>query len=596
MQVSAVQKKEQAIKWAAAVLQTTRKDDVDHDSDAKPIFDTLGPRTPEEIEMIRAEIRKQTGGRTAYQEIDKSLSGGTEDEALAGLKGDKLNAVAAGIRNADGNAKRMEELLQRLSDDEIRKLNGTHPDVAIIAIQSAPSSQRQQIGDLVTGNRAHANGAHIADLLKDPGDGMQLEGMSLSAQSKANLENRKPENIIKELRGMSAADIRAARDAWSSDPANHGHSWSEMIEQRFGDADPATRNRIRALADGNKIEERALALRQGMHEEKQSLIEEALANPDLESKDPVKKAIAVQEKIALEAQVMRLDIENQQLAAHLTGQEAKPVVHTMEQQLTTYYKDYGEKVPQPKDFDAIVDLAVSGGDKVRKQRTEQASQDSIASTELSAQGELSKVTQIARAEKKGDLEAKAQILENLGSTAEREKLEADYKNRFPNKDVYADPRAKEFTAIAEYKKRFGDARPLEEIQKEVADEGRNANEHRIHNVDLHGAKSERSADLEYQLQKEQYQRQHSDSLDESEAFRAMWGGNLGTEDLARHQLANMNEMFVENTNPFDMTPRKLKDGVSESEFHARDKVMTSTLEVQRAEKIKHAERLAMAFR
>lgn len=208
------------------------------------------------------------------------------------------------------------------------------------------------------------------------------------------------------------------------------------------------------------------------------------------------------------------------------------VVHTMEQQLTTYYKDYGEKVPQPKDFDAIVDLAVSGGDKVRKQRTEQASQDSIASTELSAQGELSKVTQIARAEKKGDLEAKAQILENLGSTAEREKLEADYKNRFPNKDVYADPRAKEFTAIAEYKKRFGDARPLEEIQKEVADEGPNANEHRIHNVDLHGAKAERSADLEYQLQKEQYQRQHSDSLDESEAFRAMLASSMNTKGAA----------------------------------------------------------------
>jgi hypothetical protein len=139
------QKKTQAIKWAHQVLITTRKDDVDHDSDAKPIYDALGPRTPEEIELIRAEIRKQSGGRTAYQEIDKSLSGGTEDEALAGLKGNKVNAIAAGIKNADGNAKRITELLRTLSADEITQLNYKSPGITIIAIQSVEPSQRDEI-------------------------------------------------------------------------------------------------------------------------------------------------------------------------------------------------------------------------------------------------------------------------------------------------------------------------------------------------------------------------------------------------------------------------------------------------------------------
>ncbi|MGE3459653.1 MAG: hypothetical protein AB7O24_31360 [Kofleriaceae bacterium] len=588
-------KRVQAIQWASLVLQTTRKDDVDHDSDAKPIFDTLGPRTPEEIELIRAEIRKQTGGRTAYQEIDKSLSGGTEDEALAGLKGDKINAVAAGIRNADGNVKRMEELLLRLGPEEIKQLNVKAPDVAIIAIHSVPPGQREQIGDLITGNRAKANAAHIADLFKDPKDGFEMDGIMPTKQSLANVENRKTENILKELRGMSAEDIRAARDAWNSDPDNKGTSWSEMIERRFKDGDSNTLMRIRALADGNKVEERAYALREGMREQNQTMIEEALANPDLDSADPVKKAIAHSEKLELEARVMQLDVQAQKASALMTGKDPNAAVaHSMKEQLSDYYKQYGEKVPEPKDFDSMMDL-MKGEEVVKKKRTKEAETNNIASTELHDKGQLSKVTQIQRAEKKGDLETKAQLLENVQDASERKKIEDDYKAR-TKKSVYDDPRAAEFAAVARFKKEFqGDDRPLEEIQKETADEGRNANEHRIHNVDLYGAKSERSADLEYHLQKEQFDRQHSDSLEASEMMREMYGGNLGTEDLARHQLENMNEMFVESSNPFDMTPRTLKDGVSPDEFKARDKAVTSTLELQRAEKIKHGERLAMAF-
>ncbi len=591
-------KKLQAIKWASTVLQTTRKDDVDHDADAKPIYDALGPRTPEEIELIRAEIRKQTGGRTAYQEIDKTLSGGTEDEALAGLKGNKVNAVAAGIKNADGNAKRIEELLRTLSPDEITKLNVTSPVTTIIAIQSIEPSQRGTIGALLSNDKASADAAHIADLFKKPEDGLEMDGIKLTKQSQQNLDNRKPDNIIKELRAMSPEAIRAAKDAWNKDPANKDKQWSEMIEERFEGGDSNMLMRIRALSEGNLVEERAYALREGMRKQNQELIEGALANPDLDSKDEEKKAKAIAEKQELEATVLRLDVEANRGAAAMTGKDPNAVVgRPMEAQLADYYEEYGDKIPKPKDLDSMLELA-KGEERLKAKRRAEASENHIVTNEIVETGDVSQVTKVIRAEKKGDLETKAQLLENLESKDERVKLEEEYKKRFPadsGKGIYDDPRAKEFAAMADFKKRMGDERPLSEIQKEIADDGRNANEHRIHNVALHGAKVERSPYLEYTLQAEQLERQHSDSLESSEMMRDMMGGNAGTEDLARHQLQNMKESFVEKTNPFDMTPPNLKEGVSEAEFRERDKSMTSTLEVQRSEKIKHGERLAMAF-
>ncbi len=591
-------KKLQAIKWASTVLQTTRKDDVDHDADAKPIYDALGPRTPEEIELIRAEIRKQTGGRTAYQEIDKTLSGGTEDEALAGLKGNKVNAVAAGIKNADGNAKRIEELLRTLSPDEITKLNVTSPVTTIIAIQSIEPSQRGTIGALLSNDKASADAAHIADLFKKPEDGLEMDGIKLTKQSEQNLENRKPENIIKELRAMSPEAIRAAKDAWNKDPANKDKQWSEMIEERFEGGDSNMLMRIRALSEGNLVEERAYALREGMRKQNQEMIEGALANPDLDSKDEEKKAKAIAEKKELEDTVLRLDIEANRGAAAMTGKDPDAVVgRPMETQLADYYQEYGDKIPKPKDLDSMLELA-KGEERLKAKRRAEASENHIVTNEIVETGDVSQVTKVIRAEKKGDLETKAQLLENLESKDERVKLEEEYKKRFPadsGKGIYDDPRAKEFAAMADLKKRMGDERPLSEIQKEIADDGRNANEHRIHNVALHGAKVERSPYLEYTLQAEQLERQHSDSLESSEMMRDVMGGNIGTEDLARHQLQNMQESFVEKTNPFDMTPPQLKEGVSEAEFRERDKSMTATLEVQRSEKIKHGERLAMAF-
>ena len=84
--------------WAQRVLAVTRTDDADSDTAAADIFRTLGPRSPEEVEAIRGAIRQNTGGKhSVYEELDRSLSGGTEDEAVAGLSGDPVKAAWAGL-------------------------------------------------------------------------------------------------------------------------------------------------------------------------------------------------------------------------------------------------------------------------------------------------------------------------------------------------------------------------------------------------------------------------------------------------------------------------------------------------------------------
>ncbi len=584
----------QAKEWATKILSTTRADDVDDDKSAKTIFDTLGQRTPEEIELIRRQIRESSGGRSAYQEIDKSLSGGTEDEALAGLKGSKVTSVAAGIKNADGNADRIKELLRRLDHVEIAELKKTNPMIDMIAIQSVDGGQRAEIAALLEGNKAKANAAQITDLFKDPRDGLDMDGIKLTKQSEQNLENRKTANVIKALRDMPAADILAAKVAWENDPANEGKTWNSMIEARFGDGDSTTLLRIRALADGNKVEERAYALRDAMRTQNQEEIEAAIASPDLHSDDPMKRSIAIAERFELEQRVRALDDAAARTTAVMTGRDPNAVVgRDMQHQLNDYYREYGDKVPHPKDFTSMLDV-MSDIDEVKEKRAAKANEDSIAAGELEQQGKLSTTTQVRRAEVKGDLEHKAQLLENLGSAGERVEVEKDFEARY-GKSVYKDPRAAQFHAAAKFLKDRGDDRPLSEIEIDIANKERNANEHRVHNVQVYGAKAERDPYLQYLLQKEQFERQHSDSLEAEEMMREMRGGNIGVEDLNRHNLAAMEQQFVAQTNPFDMTPRALRDGVTREDFDAHDKSVTNTLEVQRTEKMKHGERLAMAF-
>ncbi len=66
--------------WAQQVLGVTRKADADSDASAADIFRALGPRSPEEVEAVRAAVRRNTDGKhSIYEELDRSLSSAVVD-------------------------------------------------------------------------------------------------------------------------------------------------------------------------------------------------------------------------------------------------------------------------------------------------------------------------------------------------------------------------------------------------------------------------------------------------------------------------------------------------------------------------------------
>ena len=276
--------------WSQQILKAARPDDANDNSETIAVV--LGTRSAVEIEAIRAAVRHSTRSRSLYQELDRSQSVGNKDEVLAGTTGDPVFAASMGIANANGDAERIKKIVGGLTDAQRAGLVLSNGPLGASAItRSVHESQRGEIHELLTGTRATADGAHFADLFKDPKAGIEFEGMQPTEQSQQSFAARQPENVIKELRSKSPAEIKAARTAW--DKENPGRSWDLMIQERFGSGDPTTFLRINALAHGNKVEERAYALREGIRKNNQTQIETALANPDLTSRDLTKRAAAL---------------------------------------------------------------------------------------------------------------------------------------------------------------------------------------------------------------------------------------------------------------------------------------------------------------
>jgi hypothetical protein len=91
---------------------------------------------------------------------------------------------------------------------------------------------------------------------------------------------------------------------------------------------------------------------------------------------------------------------------------------------------------------------------------------------------------------------------------------------------------------------------------------------------------------------ELYERQHSGPLEDMESYRAFNGGNRGTEDLAKNQLAAEGSMFTEGEGPFGWFGRKRRDDVAAEELAQQQRNTAETLKVQKSEKVKLAERNA----
>ncbi len=584
--------------WAEQVLAVTRTDDANDDDNAQKIARVLGPRSPEEIEAIRAAIRTNTQGKhSIYEELDRSLSNGNEDEAVAGLSGDPVHAATVGLTNASKDPARIKEILRGLKPQQLAQLKqrqvmfGTHWIVG----DTPPGVDRDEIQKLVAGDTAGADATHLTNLLKDPKDGFKMHGFELDPETKKNLEERDTSNVLREFESKSPAELNAARTAWNKEAATAGgKTWDQMIQDRFGDDDDATtRMRLMALAHGDRAEDKALALREGMRENDQQEIEAALANPDLTSSDPNKKAEAEKEKRAIGMKARAFDDRSARVTAMLTGKNPETAAgHDVDAQLEAHYREVETTDPQfDNPFETLKYQANRHHEKDKY--VAEAKDNAVASSELWSTGALSTATQVYRAENRDDTLQEAKLLDGIKSNHELGDVAADFKHKY-HKDMVQAPDLARFVVQAQMAKLKGDTRPIEDIQREMARDDMNANAMRIDNVREYGAKPERRADLESRLNHELYAKQHSDKFEQSEQRRAVWG-NTGTEELAQDQLALQDSMLEPPKDPFGIVPRELKPDVGKDEFQQIDKNLTTTLEVQRAEKIEHSEHIAKIF-
>lgn len=278
----------------------------------------------------------------------------------------------------------------------------------------------------------------------------------------------------------------------------------------------------------------------------------------------------------------------------MTGQDpAQAAGRDLDAQLADHYADAIAKNPKTVDVAELIELSADP-EGTKNKRKVRAAEDTYATGELKAQGALSTTTQIRRAETKGDTQRKAELLENLASSAELTEVKTQFQSRY-NKDVLADPNLAKIDVASELLKSKGDRRPLSEIKASVASEAQSSNELRIEHVGDYGVKAERSDHLQHVLQKDLYAKQHSDSLDASENLRVRYGGNTGTEDLIRSQLAVQDERFTTPAGPFGTGSRDLKPDVEREAVKQLDKNLSQSLDTQREEKLEHAERLATTF-
>ncbi len=596
--------------WAQRVLAVTRIEDADSDTAAADIFRTLGPRSPEEVEMIRAAVRRNTGGHGIYEELDRSLSGNTEDEAVAGLSGDPVQAAWAGLKNVDDNPGRSIEILRGLTPAQRQELISKKAIFGTGWILNGipEGADREEVRHLLANDTVGADGEHFANLLRDPMDGARLEnmfaGVDKTAQTKKFEAARATSNVIKEFESKSPEELLAAKEAFNKNAAERGGpSWDQMLDARFRDGDPTTYMRMQALSRGDRAESRALGFRVALEAGNQPELERVLASPDLKSDDPIKRAAAEKERNELANKIEAFDAQQKYAQAVLRGENpgdkqfaGREVTEQIEQHFTDEAASNAGKarVDQMRDVAKNGIVLADGFDSHVAKRNETTRDNKYATEEVWKDGKVAASTEVRRAEKDKQTEKKLGMLENLKSNEQLSDIGADYQRKY-GKDMLAAPDQAAFHAKAAYKKSQGDPRPITEILSDVARNELDANQLRLEHLREYGTKADRRPDVQLKLQHELYDKQFSQDLHEQELVRVSAGGNFGTQDLARSQLAAQDEMLEEKQDPYGILPRDLKPGVDREQYDQIDRNLTSTLEVQREEKVKLAEKNTRIF-
>lgn len=518
----------QASDWAETILDVTGKNGANHDDNARKIFRVLGPRTPVQIEAIRAALRKITGREhSLYEELDRALSKGNEDEAVADLSGDPIGNAAVGLANAAGDSARTKEILRGLDPSQLAEVKRQDPG-ARWAEAVPDNGGRAEARELLAGDRRAAETARLVDLFRAPSDGLRCDGVAPDKQSRQNLDARKPEHVFAELERANPADVASVREAWNREAAaTGGATWDQMIRDRFREHATAAQ-RIEALIRGDRALDKALALREGIRSNDQHEIESALANPDLRSADPAVRANAAREKQAIADKARQLDANEQRAIAMFTGADPATISgRSVEVQLAQHAQAAAVAKPDLSDPLAMVRHAAH-----RDEERARHADDAWAADDLWATGEVSPATAIHRADTAG----KAALVSGFQTSSELEAADAVYRQRY-GAEMLAAPDPGKYAAAALVQQQLGEHRPLDAIERADVERAMDRDAKIIDQVRRDGPRAERSREVELADEDELAEKQHSDGLAASEATIARLGGHIGTEEHAREKLA-----------------------------------------------------------
>ena len=498
----------------------------DETDNAHAIHRALAGKTPEDIEALRRAVRKQThGNESLYEQLERALSGANEDVAVAALKGDPVHAASIALANAGDDARRIGEILRDLSSPQRLELQRRFP-AAAMAWTGVARDQRAELAALAHDDLEGADGARVADLLRDPFAGAEGDGLKLDKQSEHNRDARSSQNLLKELERMTPARIVEARSKWDSKAKERGEKpWMEMIEERFGAGDPLLYLRIKALAMGDKLEARALAFRQGTRDGDQATVDAALTDPDLASPDPVMKANAQQRARLVAQRVEQLDAiaaQTTALGTAAVGHTTSPEGRSVDEQLDAHF----QRVATPRvtslataleHVDDPAAMATAQAESARKLRE--------GTSELRASGQLSTASQIYRARLDGDEERVAEILEGLPDKTAVAATEIEYRAKY-RADLVPAIDADAITAKRDFDRLYGEERSTEETAASLRDDPAT----RIDDVRVEGPRASRSPATQVRLDRKRQQLGSSDAVaNRDEMSEVLFGSAAGSE-------------------------------------------------------------------
>jgi hypothetical protein len=303
--------REEKRKWAREQARAIGNE-LASNGDMGVVFDKLGFHEPEDVEAIRQAYREiHPDHPSLFNDIDRRMGGKDEREAVADLdmgKDRKVKQAAAALDNAvtahdlrlGVDPARTKEVLEKLSKEDIDKLNNQHHDLVTLAQESAHGTDREIVDAYLQGDKDLAVGRQLAEDIHGNEGSVDAHGElrgKLSANSLfAKLEKLKPEERKAAIDAYNA-DVKKKWIADGGKPKD-APTMESLMNDRMSGYDQL---RGDALLAGDTVGAKAAQAEGALVGlgVKTEDVEAALADPDLSSTD---------EKTKKAAQARRADI------------------------------------------------------------------------------------------------------------------------------------------------------------------------------------------------------------------------------------------------------------------------------------------------